>query len=297
MANFKAIYEESGLLGIIPYAFNMTGQGYNFLCDKLKNGEAFWIIYSEENNVPFISVDDVTNYVYFNLFSSSEQAEKLTLQLAANDFHTKVIKIDAAATDSATNLWLQYRDLGITHLKFDDAIWVNIDDLAPKATYDGMLNPKLPIRNAQLNAALYYMLQFIDANIQFNESVAYFWRCFQNSHLYVPIYPRVALKQGETLKNDNIEYHHVTDSNGRTSILAFTDNHFLNAYVQQENLKSEYYTAAYTPDFVHLKTFLEENKEISITLNHYYGDLLLTLELLNEMESITLNQAASTAAN
>lgn len=294
MADFKAIFEESGLLGIVPYAFNMNGKGYDFLCDKLKKGEAFWAVYADKTNVPFISVDGENGYVYFSLFSSPEQAEQFTLQLGANDFRTTAIKIDAG--DNAQNVWLQYRDLGITHLRFDEAIWINIEDLAPKATYDGMLNAKLPIRNAKLNAALYYMLQFIDADIRFDEGIAYFWRLFQESIIYVPVHPQTALKQGEALKEDNMDYHYMTTPDGSNSILAFTDQHFLEAYAQQKALKPEEYTAAYTPDFSHLKQFMEENPKLSVVLNPYYGGFILSLKLFSEIETITLNQAAVNAS-
>ena len=289
MADFKAIFEESGLVGIVPYAFNMNGKGYDFLCDKLKNGERFWGIYSDENCVPFISIDEETNYVYFSLFSSPEQAEQFTLQLAANDFRTAVVEIN---TDVNKNVWLQYRDLGISHLRFDDAIWISIADLAPKATYDGMLNAKLPIRNERLNMALYYMLQFIDADIRFDNSVAYFWRLLQESFFYVPIRPLTPLKKGEALKPENSDYHHATTNDGEDAILAFTDQQFLESYALQNHLKPEDYTAAYTPDFEHLKKFMEDTPDVPIILNTCHGSLTLTLDLFEEMERISLNQAA-----
>lgn len=298
MADLKALFEENGLLGIIPYAFNMTGQGYEFLCSKLKSGVPFWSIYSDENLVPFIAVDEQNNYIYFQLFSTKEQATEYAHTLQNNNYKFNPVQVNAGA--NINNLWLRYRDLGITHVRFDDAIWIDIKDLAPAATYDGMLNPKLPIRNTRLNTALYYMLEHLDAGVTFDESIAYFWRVLQESYLYIPMKPKTGLKKGEALTAENSDFHYKdnpSSQKNQESILAFTDKNFLELYASIDNLKPEDYTAAYTPDFANLKAFMEQNPEYSIMLNAYSGSLILTLDFFEEMETIALNIDAANAGS
>ena len=296
MADLKALFDENGLLGIIPYAFNMSGQGYDFLCLKLKAGVPFWTVYSDENLVPFIATDTERNYIYFPLFSTQEQADDFVQTLLQDNlrFHPQLVYTGS----NADNLWLCYRDLGITHVRFDDTIWVDIKDLAPTATYDGFLNLKLPIRNAALNASLYYMLEYMDAGINFDESIACFWKVLQASYFYVPLRPRTALRKGEAITSENSDFHYKDNPEShkiKESILAFTDKNFLEMYAAIEHLKPEDYTAAYTPSFADLKEFMKLHPDYSIMLNTYAGSLILTLEFFEEMETIALNIDAGKA--
>ena len=41
-------------------------------------------------------------------------------------------------------LWRRYRDLGATHVRLDDAVWVAIKDLASSATYEGIISFETP---------------------------------------------------------------------------------------------------------------------------------------------------------
>lgn len=292
MADLNALFTESGLQGIIPYAFGMTGQGYQYLCQKMREGIPFWVIASTTNNMPFVFAEG--EKTYFSLYSTQSQAEQKCDELAMDKFYTQAAPLfpDGWAAD----LWKRYRDLGATFLRFDDTIWIDIRDLAPAATYDGLLNSKAPLRNALLNAALYAMMQFVEADIECDSVIAYFWRLFKERYLYVPVLPKEPLSSGQALDLTTTEYHIVTLQDGSQAFLAFTDIEAIRIYAMQYELSTAEYTAAYTPGFFDLKEFMMANPELPVIVNHCSGDFLFSLELFEHFELITLNQTALAVA-
>ena len=92
MANLKAIYDANGLQGIIPYALGMHGQGYQFLCQKLMEGEPFWVIAASDTGMPYVFA--VNDQVMFGLFSTEQQASFKCDELARDNFMTTPVLIE-----------------------------------------------------------------------------------------------------------------------------------------------------------------------------------------------------------
>lgn len=292
MADLHTLYQESGLQGILPYAFGMTGQGYQFLCDKMKEGISFWIIVSDSNQMPFVFAEN--ERTYFSLYSDEEMANHRCDELAMSKFYTRVVQLDSAGwTD---RLWRRYRDLGATHMLFNDSIWVDIRDLAPIATYDGMLNSTTPLRNAQLNAALYCIEQYLLAGVCPDSLKAYFWRVFKSSIFYVPVKPIQQLSSGQTLTPENAQTHIITFDDGQRAFLGFTDGEFLNIYAETNGLSPEEYTAAYTPTYQDIRDYMNQNPDLGFLINSEAGDFLFTWDVFEDFELASLNHAALEAS-
>ena len=132
MANLQSIFNESGLQGIIPYGFDLDGPGYRFLCDKLKEGISFYVVADPETGLPYYFAD--SNHVYFNLYSTEEMAAAKCDEIAMTKRYTIPALLETSGWVDA--LWRRYRDLGATHVRLDDAVWVAIKDLASSATYE-----------------------------------------------------------------------------------------------------------------------------------------------------------------
>ena len=143
MANLQSIFNESGLQGIIPYGFDLDGPGYRFLCDKLKEGISFYVVADPETGLPYYFAD--SNHVYFNLYSTEEMAAAKCDEIAMTKRYTIPALLETSGWVDA--LWRRYRDLGATHVRLDDAVWVAIKDLASSATYEGIISFETPLRN------------------------------------------------------------------------------------------------------------------------------------------------------
>lgn len=291
MANLNLIYEESGLQGILPYAFGMAGSGYEFLCSKLMEGEQFFVIVSNSTGFPFFFAD--AGKTFFCLYSSEDMAEAKCDTLARDRYKTEYAPLNSA--DWTDRLWPRYRDLGITHICMDDSIWVRIADLAPAAQYDGFLSPAVPLRNARLNAALYLLTQELESDQSSLAVEAYFWQVLTESHFYVPVRPLRPLSAGESLSADNMELHRIQAASGKEAVLVFTDGDFMAAYANAQGLSKDEWTAAYTPSFQDLLDFMEEDSS-AIILNAGLGSFYFDLELFGELEGAALNQGAAEAA-
>lgn len=293
MANLQAIYDANGLQGIIPYALGMRGQGYQFLCQKLMEGVPFWVIAAEDTGMPYVfAVDD---RVMFGLFSTQEQASFKCDELAMDNFITTPVYIDPE--DWAQQLLKRYRDLGATHLLLDNSALVKISDVAPIASYNGILNPQTPLRNALLNPALYCLAQFSAAGITNNALVAYFWEVMKDSRLYAPKRPTRQLNPGEALTDENSDFHYITLEDGQQAVLCFTDGEFVNIYAEAAGLSSEECSVAATPGYLEWKGFLDQNPGMAMVLNAGAGDFLFTQDIIKEYELAVLNQNASSAGN
>jgi len=291
MANLQAIFDANGLQGIVPYAFGMKGQGYQFLCQKLMEGIPFWVITAEDTGMPYVfAVDD---RVMFGLFSTQAQAASKCDELAMSNFVTVPVYIDPQGW--AQRLLKRYRDLGATHLLLDDSALVKISDIAPMASYDGIINPQTPLRNARLNAALYCLAQFSAAGIENNALVAYFWEVMKNSRLYAPKRPTRQLQPGEALTDQNSDFHYIILEDGKKAVLCFTDGEFVNIYAEVAELPSEDCSVASTPGHTDWKGFLDHNPGMGMVLNAGAGDFLFTQEIIREYELAVLNQSASDA--
>jgi len=291
MADLTALYEEDGLQGIIPYAFNRGSKGYLFLCEKLKDGPAFWVIAADTTEMPYVFAEK--EKTYFAVFSSQDRALRRCDELAKEKFFTKPVSL--ALGTQVSRLWKRYRDLGATHIRIDEAVWIDMTDLTPAATYDGFLHFKAPLRNARLNAALYMLEQRISAERCTDALQAYFWNLFKESHFYVPVRPTKKLSPGEALTPDNLSYHYTELADGSSALLAFTDGDFLDIYGKSQDLSREEYSAAVTAPMNELRQFMEDNA-VPVLINIGAGDFLFTAETFSEFERISLTQAASSAS-
>lgn len=293
MANLKAIYDANGLQGIIPYALGMHGQGYQFLCQKLMEGEPFWVIAASDTGMPYVFA--VNDQVLFGLFSTEQQASFKCDELARDNFMTTPVLIEP--TDWAPVLFKRYRDLGATHLSLDDSALVRITDVAPAATYNGILNQQTPLRNALLNPALYCFAQFSAAGIENDALAAYFWNVLKDSRLYAPKKPIRQLQPGEALTDENSDFHYTTLEDGTIAVLCFTDAGFVDIYAKAAGLAAGDCSVAATPTYKDWKGFIDANPGMAMVLNAGAGDFVFTQEDIKAMDMIVLNQSASQAHN
>lgn len=293
MADLNAIYKDNGLQGIIPYAFGMKGQGYQFLCQKLMEGIKFWVITSPDTGMPYVFA--VQDRVMFGLFSTPEQATSKCDELAMDNFITSAVELDTAGW--AQQLLKRYRDLGATHLLLDDSVLVKMSDIAPTATYDGILNSQTPLRNSKLNPALYCLAQFSAAGIENDALVAYFWNLMKESRLYVPKRPTRQLQPGEALTDQNSDFHYITLEDGQKAVLCFTDADFVSIYAEAAESPPEECSVAATPTYTDWKGFIDQSNGMAMVLNAGAGDFLFTQEMIRDYEVILLTQAASDAGN
>ena len=289
MADFDSLYAEDGLKGIIPYAFGLAGPGYQFLCDKLKNGVNFWIIVSKRTKIPFYAVDD--EKIYFSLYTSEDLANKKCDELAADNFYTEAVLFQKLHL--VQELWRRYRDLGLTHLKLDGYIWVNILDLTHPASYDGFLSNQAPLRNARLNIALYYAMQHFLENLPCDPLLTYLWETLKESYFYVLVRPIENLKPGQVLSKENMDVHRLELEDGTYGFAVFTDNQFVSGYAAALGLSPEEYLAGFTPDFPSLVEYMQINHGLPAVVNPCFGSFVLSLDFFSELNTIALNQEAA----
>ena len=290
MADLNSLYQETGLQGILPYAFTRNGKGYQFLCEKLKEGAPFYILSSRDMLSPFVMTGE--GKVYFALYSSESfaMANAKCDKLAMDKFYVEAVSIEPG--EQACALFKRYRDLGITHLYLDEFCWVDIRDLAPPATYDGLLSLKAPLRNAQLNAALYYMMQHMQAGIPCDPIIKYFWDLLKEGHLYVPVRPNSPLRPGEKLDLATSDLHLLEMEDGSITFQAFTDPEFTLIYAESMGLNPEEYTAGFTPGLADIKQYMFAHPDQKLLLNAFRGNFIFTLKTFEEMEMVALNQSA-----
>ena len=132
-------------------------------------------------------------------------------------------------------LWRRYRDLGATHVRLDDAVWVAIKDLASSATYEGIISFETPLRNPTLNSIMYCYRQDVQAECCTEAMVALFWETFKKSTFYAPLHPTRTLHPGESLNASNSDFHYVAINDGRKAFLLFTDDEFKKFTVLEQN--------------------------------------------------------------
>lgn len=167
--------------------------------------------------------------------------------------------------------------------------------MAPAATYNGILNQQTPLRNALLNPALYCFAQFSAAGIENDALAAYFWNVLKDSQLYAPKKPTRQLQVGETLTDENSDFHYMTLDDGTTAVLCFTDGGFVDIYAEAAGLSAEDCSVAATPTYKDWKGFLDANPGMAMVLNAGAGDFLFTQDDIKSLEMTALNQSASHA--
>lgn len=288
MANLNIIYKESGLQGIIPYGFGMDGQGYRFLCDKLKEGETFYVIASPTTTMPYFFVDN--EHVYFNIYTTEELASA-RCDASAMDKHYAV-PAPMETKGWAPALWRRYRDLGATHIRIDDAVWISIKDLAPTATYEGIINLGTPLRNPTLNSIMYFYQQSYEAGTCTDAVTALYWETLKKSLFYAPIRPTRPLHPGEALNEQNSDFHIMELEDGRNAILLFTDDDFKIVYGETYEMKPEEYKVVNVFDYEDILKYMRDNENMCALINHMMGNFLISPEMIDEFESISLNNAA-----
>jgi len=288
MANLQSIYRESGLQGIIPYGFDFKGPGYCFLCDKLKEGVSLFVIAEPETGLPYYFVD--SKHVFFNLYSTEEAAAVKCDELAMKKRYAIPAQLDTSGW--ANNLWKRYRDLGASYIKLDDAVWINIKNLAPAATYEGILSFETPLRNPTLNSIMYCYRQDVQAECCTDAMIGLFWETFKKSMFYAPLRPTRTLRLGETLNSHNSDFHYVTQNDGRKAFLLFTDSEFKLIYGSAENLNPEEYKVVNLFSYHDICNFFANKPGLCAVVNLHSGGFSLTPESINEFDTIALNQAA-----
>lgn len=288
MANLNSIFKESGLQGIIPYGFDLDGPGYRFLCDKLKEGISFYILADSDTGLPYYFVDH--QHVYFNIYSTEEAASLKCDEIAMSKHYAVPAYLETSGWADA--LWKRYRDLGATHVRLDDAVWAGMGDLAPAATYEGIISFKTPLRNPTLNSIMYCYRQDCMAENCTNAMAALFWETFKKSTFYAPLRPTRKLCPGESLNASNSDFHYTELDDGRKAFLLFTDNEFKLIYGTAAKLQPEEYKVVNVFNYDEIQEFFADVPGLCAVINAGCGGLSITPESIEEYESIALNQAA-----
>lgn len=288
MANMQSIFQESGLQGIIPYGFELDSPGYRFLCEKLKEGTAFYVIAEPETGLPYYFTD--SKHIFFNLYSTEEMASVKCNEIAISKRYTVPARLDTCGW--ADSLWKRYRDLGATHIRLDDAVWLSLKDLAPVATYEGVLSPKTPLRNPTLNSIMYCHRQDVEAECCSDALTALFWNTLKNSYFYAPLHPTRTLLPGESLDHSNSDFHYVALQDGRSALLLFTDNEFKLIYGGNAQLRPEEYKVVSLLTYDELQRILMDRPGLCLIINAGCGGFSVTPEAIEELDLIALNQEA-----
>ena len=288
MANLQSIFKESGLQGIIPYGFDLDGSGYRFLCEKLKEGISFYVIADPDTGLPYYFVD--AEHVFFNLYSTEEAASAKCDEIAMNKRYTIPALLETNGW--ADSLWKRYRDLGASHIRLDDAVWVRMGDLASVATYEGVLSPETPLRNPTLNAIMYCYRQDVKAECSTDAMTALFWETVKKSTFYAPLHPTQPLRPGEKLNSENSDFHYVDLQDGSKAFLLFTDNEFKLIYGTNMDLKAEDYKVVNLFLYDDILEFIASNPGLCAVINPCCGGFTISQDAISELDSITLNQAA-----
>lgn len=288
MANLQAIFKDSGLQGVVPYGFDLDGPGYRFLCDKLKEGIAFYVIANPQTGLPYYFVDQ--SHVYFNLYSTETAASAKCDEIAMNKRYAIPAPLDMG--DYADALWKRYRDLGASHVRLDDAVWINMKDLAPVATYEGIISFETPLRNPTLNAIMYCHQQDVEAECCTDALTSLFWETFKRSQFYAPLRPTRPLRPGEALNTENSDFHYVELSDGKKAFLLFTDNEFKLIYGTTAGLKSDEYKVVNLFNYGEILDFFANEPGLCAVINPGCGGFVLSQDGIEEFDSIALNQAA-----
>lgn len=289
MADLNTLYNESGLAGILPYSFGMTGKGYKYLCEKLLNGETLWIVNCTNTTMPLIKI--IEEKVCTPIFTNEMSAYYFCNQAAADKINAAPVAVDFG--QNAKDIFKRFRDLGIEYLRMDDSVWVDIGDVAPKATYDGFLSINAPLRNAELNATLYYTMQNMRAGIPCDPLISLLWDTLNSAIFLAPIRPKENLTAGAIVDESNTELHIIIDDNGTKYLLIFTDPDFLLMYAAEAGLDHSQYAACYNPSFQTVYDYMKENPDTNVLINYSCGDIVLTLDFLQDIETIALNEHAA----
>jgi len=288
MANLDAIYEESGLQGVIPYGFGMDGQGYRFLCGKLKEGVSFYVIASPATTLPYFFADN--EHIYFNLYTTEEMASSKCDSLAMDKRYTVPALLETEGWTSV--LWRRYRDLGATHIRIDKAVWISISDLTTTATYEGIINYDTPLRNPTLNAIMYSYQQNYEAGACPDALTALYWETVKKSLFYAPLRPTRPIQPGETLNAGNSDFHYIELEDGSRAFLLFTDDDFKNIYAESYGLKPEEFKVVNLFNFNEIREFLASESGLCALVNHMAGNFVISTDLMDYYETISLNEAA-----
>lgn len=279
MANLKTIFEENGIAGIIPYAFSSEEPGYQFLCDKLKEPIPFYILVRADICFPFYCYEEDGERMYFSIFTDKERALETCDGLALESFNVQPFYLENPASD----VWTMYREYGITHIRVDNFVYVQIEDLAPPCTYEGILNDQTPLRNPSFNEALYVMLQYESAGFDATALQAVFWEKLNDSTFYVPRKMTRKLESGETVNDSNSDFHFL-EIEGQKYLLVFSGDLFLRFYASAFKIPPEDSKLVYTTNLQDLMIYMNNHPDTQVIINPVMGDVIINTETLEELE-------------
>lgn len=279
MANLKTIFEEDGIAGIIPYAFGPEEPGYQFLCGKLKDPIPFYILVRADICFPFYQYEEDGEKMYFSVFTDKERALETCDQLALESFNVQPFYLENPAPD----VWTMYREYGITHIRVDNFVYVQIEDLAPPCTYEGILNNKTPLRNPSFNEALYVMLQYESAGFNVDALQAVFWERLNDSTFYVPRRMTRKLKSGEAVNDSNSDFHFL-DIEGQRYLPVFSGDLFLQFYAAGFEIPPEDSKLVFTTNLPDLMVYMKNHPDTQVIINPVMGDVVINHETLEELE-------------
>jgi len=288
MANLKAIFEEDGIAGIIPYAFDREEAGYQFLCSKLKEALPFYILVRADFCFPFYRFEDEGEKMYFSVFTNKEQALETCDQLALANFNVQPFYLE----HPDPNVWTMYREYGVTHICVDGFVYIDIEDLAPPCTYEGILNNQTPLRNPSFNEALYVLLQYESTGTNVDPLKAIFWEKLNETIFYVPRRMTRKLEPGEIVNNSNSDFHFL-EGNGQVYLPVFSDDLFLQFYAAEYEVAPEDAKLVYTANLPDLIKYMENHPDVQVIINPVLGDVVLNRDVLEELEGISIRNSVN----
>lgn len=277
MADLGALYREYGLRGIIPHAFRRGSEGYRYLMEKLQQGETFYLIRDAATNTPRLTLDDGNVAAY--AFGDGEQAARFCA-LPSGGIGCVVEEAGGVQT------LIELRDLGVSCLMFDEAVRLRITDIVRSAEYDGFRDLDSPIRNEQVNAALYLACQASARKMPAAPLFVVLFRLLKEGRLALP----VSIRRGAagTISMSDLETPFLEDAYGEGRYLyAFTDTwHFCAEWERNIGLrKATPQKLSHPLSYDELRRLVLDTHDAKLILNPGTANLLVARQFFMEMES------------
>ena len=214
MSMINDIYKKYGIKGVIPYVVTRGSKGYDFLAERLSQGEVFYIIWLTKPELLLLSMDD--RYVKAHCFSDQKEAK-----IFANKMIMKGYVAEAKLVEGS-DVFYRLHELGVDAVVFDGTATVFVEDIGIVGQKDGFISADLPVQNARINALLCCACQERDAG---KEAVSYLTaaiRLLKDGYLLVPLRTDVGRSRQKEATVNEMEIPYI-EADGRTYIPMFTD--------------------------------------------------------------------------
>lgn len=293
MIDYDKIYEQEGLLGLMPYAHQRGQDGYKFFIEKfLKDGD-FFVYTIPGSGLPCLEIND-SNESYIDVFFDMDSTYKF-IKLLHPETAIHAIQITHSSKQSVLSMC---RDVGVSFIRCNCELLLCMDDLIPVIGYDGYLDGQ-PLRNAEMRLALHYTTQKAHDKASGDDLVVYraFHHLLRTSHVIFPMtLDKPKEKVGVTISDDDfyIPYNQTPDGD---VVFAMLSEDGFQRFIEDDGV-SESIKDLYKHGFLMIAPFsdlvhLVRTDNVSIAIIDYGVSYIITPEHLENIISFDYDKHMS----